>query len=259
MLDDGSWGHDGKDDLAFPARLSATKGTVTVQMQRTIDAGRYSDGSPSPQAAAFAIAGGERSIFTQYLQAIGAAKRAIYIENQFVSAPEIAAALDDALTRGVDVVVLVPAEPDKGVRAARAKPERRAFFDQLAALDRHQRFALCGIAAPDGAQRRSNIYIHGKVMLVDDAWATIGSCNLHANSLFQQTELNASFWDAPTVRALRCDLFAEHLHRDTSAMDDRTALELYRQIAQQNRRRRDAGIFDWQGLAFRLDAARYGE
>jgi cardiolipin synthase A/B len=228
-------------------------------MQRTIDAGRYGDGSPSPQAAPFAIAGGERSIFTQYIQAIGAARESIYIENQFVSAPEIVAALDDALTRGVDVVVLVPAEPDASVRTARAKPERRAFFDHLAALDRHPRFALVGIAALDEAQRRSNVYVHGKIMLVDDAWATIGSCNLHANSLFAQTELNASFWDAATVRALRCELFAEHLDRDTAAMDSRTALELYRRVAGENRLKRDSGDGDWQGLAFRLDAATYGE
>jgi cardiolipin synthase A/B len=258
-LDDGTWGHGGKDDLAFPAQLSAATGTVTVQMQRTIGAGRYDDGSPSPQAAPFAIAGGERSIFTQYIQAIGAARHSIYIENQFVSAPDIVTALDDALTRGVEVVVLVPAEPDKSVRTARAKPERRAFFDQLAALDRHRRFALVGLAALDGAQRRGNVYIHGKIMLVDDAWATIGSCNLHANSLFAQTELNASFWDATTVRALRCELFAEHLDRDTAAMDSRMALEFYRQVASKNRRKRDSGDHDWQGLAFRLDAATYGQ
>jgi cardiolipin synthase A/B len=251
--------HEHKDDLAFPVQLSAANGTVAVQMQRTIDAGRYSDGSPSPQAGPFSIADGERSIFTQYLAAIGAARHSIYIENQFVLAPDIVAALDGALTRGVDVVVLVPAEPDASVRTARAKPERRVFFDQLAALDRHQRFALVGIAALDGAQRRSNVYIHGKIMLIDDAWATIGSCNLHANSLFAQTELNASFWDAATVRALRCDLFAEHLDRDTAAMDDRTALSLYRQVASDNRKRRDAGDSRWKGLAFRLDPATYGE
>ncbi len=51
-LDDGTWGHDwghdDKDDLGFPVQLSAPNGTVPVQMQRTIDAARYSDGSPSP-------------------------------------------------------------------------------------------------------------------------------------------------------------------------------------------------------------------
>ena len=47
--DDGTWGHDGDDDLAFPSRPSGAKGTGVVQIQRTPLAGRYSDGPPNPQ------------------------------------------------------------------------------------------------------------------------------------------------------------------------------------------------------------------
>lgn len=36
-------------------------------------------------------------------------------------------------------------------------------------------------------------------MLVDDAWATIGSCNLHSSSLFGKIEMNASL-DPEVVR-----------------------------------------------------------
>jgi cardiolipin synthase A/B len=61
------------------------------------------------------------------------------------------------------------------------------------------------------------------------------------------------------VRALRCELFAEHLDQDTASLDDRSALRLYAQIARENRRRRDADDFNWQGLAFSLDPAAYGE
>jgi phosphatidylserine/phosphatidylglycerophosphate/cardiolipin synthase-like enzyme len=95
-------------------------------------------------------------------------------------------------------------------------------------------------------------------MLVDDAWATIGSCNLHANSLYGNTEMNASIWDPEVVHALRCELLAEHLDQDTAGIDDRAALCRYRGIARENCRRRDAGDFKWQGLAFSLDPATYG-
>jgi hypothetical protein len=71
--------------------------------------------------------------------------------------------------------------------------------------------------------------------------------------------MNASVWDSQVVRALRCELLAEHLGRDTAGIDDRAALRLYREIARENRRRRDANDFNWQGLAFSLDPARYGE
>jgi phosphatidylserine/phosphatidylglycerophosphate/cardiolipin synthase-like enzyme len=95
-------------------------------------------------------------------------------------------------------------------------------------------------------------------MLVDDGWATIGSCNLHASSLTGNTEMNAAIWDPKVVRALRRELLAEHLDRDTTGIDDRAALRLYGEIARENRRRREAGDFKWQGLAFSLDPATYG-
>jgi phosphatidylserine/phosphatidylglycerophosphate/cardiolipin synthase-like enzyme len=71
-------------------------------------------------------------------------------------------------------------------------------------------------------------------MLVDDVWATIGSCNLHAYSLAGHTEMNASIWDADVVRALRCALLAEHLGRDTSTLSDRAAMRLFRETAARN-------------------------
>jgi cardiolipin synthase A/B len=59
--------------------------------------------------------------------------------------------------------------------------------------------------------RRRDVYVHGKIMLIDDKWATIGSCNLHSNSLSGHTEMNASIWDGAVVRPLRRALLAEHL------------------------------------------------
>jgi hypothetical protein len=60
-------------------------------------------------------------------------------------------------------------------------------------------------------------------------------------------------------QALRCALLAEHLGQDTTHLDVRSALHLYRQVAHENRRKRDAGDFNWQGLAFSLNPATYGE
>jgi phosphatidylserine/phosphatidylglycerophosphate/cardiolipin synthase-like enzyme len=163
------------------------------------------------------------------------------------------------LKRGVDVVVLVPAEPEEHVRAARRDPERMSLFDQVASLGQYEHFALVGIAALNEEGVRRDIYVHGKIMLIDDAWATIGSCNLHSNSLYGHTEMNASFWDAEVVRALRCALLAEHLGEDTAHLDARAALQLYRRIAGENRRRHDTGDSNWPGLAYRLDPSTYGK
>jgi cardiolipin synthase len=255
---DGTWGHDDKDGLSFPARLSAQHGESIVQVQRMVQPGRYNDAHPSPEGRAYDIAAGERSVLAQYLQAIGAARRSIYIENQAIPIPEVAMTLEAALKRGVEIVILVPADPEDHVRMARQQPQRKPLFDGLAALGRHENFALAGIAGLDTQGRRRNVYVHSKIMLVDDVWGTIGSCNLHAHSLSGHTEMNASIWDTRVVRALRCELLAEHLDQDTAGIDDRSALRLYRDIARENRQRRDASDCKWQGLAFSLDPAAYG-
>jgi phosphatidylserine/phosphatidylglycerophosphate/cardiolipin synthase-like enzyme len=168
------------DDLSLPTTVLAPRGTSTVQIQRM-----FRD---------------DRSIFEQYERAIDAAKRSIYIENQAIPIPAIAARLERALARGAEVVLLVPAVPEEHVYAARKDPARRALFDGLEALGRYPNFRLAGLP----------VYVHAKLMIVDDAWATIGSCNLHAHSLGGHSEMNASIWDEAVVRDLRDRLRRKH-------------------------------------------------
>ena len=47
-------------------------------------------------------------------------------------------------------------------------------------------------------------------MIVDEAWATIGSCNLHRYSMSENSEMNASIWDAAVARDLRETLRRKH-------------------------------------------------
>ena len=70
---------------------------------------------------------------------------------------------------------------------------------------------------------------------------------------------SAAFWDPQAVRAMRVELFQEHLALDTSSIDDRTALRLFRRVASENRQRHQDGDPNWQGLAFSLNAATYGQ
>ncbi|MDQ0468404.1 phospholipase D-like domain-containing protein [Labrys wisconsinensis] len=263
---DGRWGPN-DSDLAFPERPGAPCGTSLVQIQRQIPAGRYGDGHASPGGEPWDIAAGERTVLAQYQLAIAAARRTIYVENQALPVPEIAAALAAALDRGVEVVLLVPTEPEESVRAVRHDPARRAFFAGIEALGQRCNFLLAGlagrarlagIAGPNAGGNRCPVYVHDKIMLVDDAWATIGSCNLHGYSLDGHGEMNAAIWDAAVVRALRRTLLAEHLDLDTAGLDDRAALRLFRETASANRARWRAGEAGWQGLAIALDPATYG-
>jgi cardiolipin synthase A/B len=256
LAEDGLWGPGSEIDLAFPTRVPVWRGDAIVQIQRTIHRGRYTDGRAAPEGAPFDIAAGERSNFEQYCAAIGAACRSIYMENQYVEVPEIVDHLHRALQRGVQIVLLMPAEPDISVRSA-DRPERLAFLQTWATLGAYENFTLAGIAGLGADGRRRPVYVHAKLMLVDDLWGTVGSCNLHGFSLLGNSEMNAAFWAPDSVRALRCELLQEHLDVDTSGMDDRPALQLFRKVAEENRRRFATGDHAWQGLAFSLDPATY--
>jgi len=258
LADGGCWPPGAaNDDLPFPAAVSPARGDATAQVQRTVRAGHYTAEQPTPGGAAWPIAKGETSIYEQYRSAIHAARRSIYIENQALGHPETVEDLHAALERGVQVVCVVPAGADGFMRAARKDPRSSAFFRRFEALDRHPNFTLAGIAAPgaDGSMR--DIYVHSKVMVIDGAWASVGSCNIGARSFFGDTELNISFWSQDAAKRLRCELFTEFLATDTSALDDTEALRLFAQIARRNAERGKANGRDWQGMAFRIETARY--
>jgi cardiolipin synthase A/B len=252
----GRWGSESEVYLPFPTHVPVQCGNALVQIQRTIHSGRYANGEATPGWTAFDIASGEQSVFDQYCAAINAAQRSIYIENQYITVWEIVSCLDRALQRGVEVVLLMPAEPI-GL-AHDVTPEQRAFFEAWAALGAYENFTLAGMAGLSADGQRKSVYVHAKLMLVDDVWATVGSCNLHRYSLFGNGEMNAAFYSPKIVHEFRCELFQEHLDHDTSHMDDQSALRYFRKVALENRKRFNAGDPTWQGLAFALDPATYG-
>jgi phosphatidylserine/phosphatidylglycerophosphate/cardiolipin synthase-like enzyme len=76
--------------------------------------------------------------------------------------------------------------------------------------------------------------VHAKIGIVDDRWLTIGSANLNAHSLFNDSEMNLVMWDAALARSTRLRLWAEHLERDEADVAGDPARvfdELWRPIA----------------------------
>ena len=246
------------DDLEFPSVPSAVAGTTPVQITRSILPGLYRDDRPAPglPGPGHPIAQGDFSIREQYLAAIGAARSTIYFENQLLLCPDIIAALHAALERGVDVTVLVPRVTMPEVVAAREHPLAKPVFDSLACLGDSERFTFAALAKDRGEGRYEDVYVHAKFAAIDDGWATIGSANTMFRSFKGDSELNASFWDEEIVRRLRVQLLQEHLEEDTSALDDRTALARYREVALANRDRRARGG-PMQGQVFAIDPARW--
>ena len=248
---DGRWGPDAGRDLAFPEQLAAAGGSTVAQVQRTIHPGRYTSTCATPGGAPFAIADGEFANRDQYIHAIRAACEYIYLENQAVSVQPILEELVAAAQRGVAVVLVVPTVAN-GVDAPGDR-QSALLREERRTLAGTSHFTLAGLAGRDANGARQPVHVHAKLMIIDDVWATVGSCNLHRYSLYGNSELNIAFADAVTVRALRCELLAEHLEHDTSGLDGRSALRVFRTVAEENAARRDAGNPDWQGIACAMD------
>ena len=140
---------------------------------------------------------------------------------------------------------------------ARRNPRARTFFESLSRLGRSDGFTLAAIASNREGGGYQEIYVHAKIAIGDDAWATIGSTNIAERSFHRDFELNVSFWHATTARTLRERLLKEHLDLDTSLLDGRTSLSRFWEIAFANReRRRKREPLD--GLAYAVNAGEYG-
>lgn len=172
-----------------------------------------------------------REVEALYRESIAAARRWIYVENQYLTSSRVAGWLAERLREsgGPEVVIVGPRENsgwleestmgalrDRAVRTLReADPG-----DRLRVLYPHRR------DLPDGQL----INVHAKVMIVDDEFARVGSSNLSSRSMGLDAECDVALerrGDARTGRAiaaLRNDLLAEHL--GTSV--DRVAAQLER-------------------------------
>ncbi len=252
-LELGAWPSPQRvDDLDFPHALSGTAGEVTIQITRTVRRGFYADSTATPGGKSHPVIEGEHSVLRQYLLAIEAAREAIYLENQAFLAPELIEALERALARGVEAVVVVPGVASNLVRAGLRDPRLAPTVRKIVELGAHPRFTLAALAASRPSGRFDEIYVHSKAAIVDDAWATIGSTNLANRSFFGDTELNASFWDRDSVRGFRHALLSAH-HGSELRVGSGEALRRLRARALENRARKQAGEA-LEGFSYALDA-----
>ena len=103
-----------------------------------------------------------------------------------------------------------PTRPASGCRAPAARARPTTARTTPAGSSASSRDADAGrgplpAATIRCAHRRRDdpLYVHAKVGIVDDRWLTIGSANLNAHSLFNDTEMNVVTDDAALARATR--------------------------------------------------------
>ncbi len=161
---------------------------------------------------------GRFRILESYLRSIRAARRFIYLENQFLWSPEIVAALRDKLVHPPSpdfrLVMVLPA------RASSGEDDTRGQLGVLAQADPHgEHFLACTLYARSAGLTSAPVYVHAKVGIVDDEWLTLGSANLNDHSLFNDTEVNVVTHDAALARAARIRLWSEHLEASPDELE----------------------------------------
>jgi phosphatidylserine/phosphatidylglycerophosphate/cardiolipin synthase-like enzyme len=156
---------------------------------------------------------GERSVARGYTKALSQARHLIYIEDQYLWSPEVAATLVDALQNnpGLHLVAVLPQFPDQDGRLS-MPPNLIGRDRAIAALHEAApgRVAIYGLESPQGVP----VYVHAKVCVIDDLWASVGSDNFNRRSWTHDSELTAAVYDPGYARELRLSLAGEHLDRE---------------------------------------------
>jgi cardiolipin synthase len=147
------------------------------------------DSNGRPTIAGFVVRDNLRNrqtIQRAYLQAMGAARHSVVLANPyFAPGRKFKNALASAALRGVQVTLLI------GTGQFRLQDAvAHAFYPQL---------LKCGVKLVEYRATQ----LHGKVAVIDDEWATVGSSNCDGLSLFLNQEANVVVRDAAFARTLR--------------------------------------------------------
>jgi phosphatidylserine/phosphatidylglycerophosphate/cardiolipin synthase-like enzyme len=195
-----------------PPPPPVTGGTHLVQLLRTYPNLRHGRDYPFAR-------GGERSVARGYSKALARATQLVYIEDQYLWSTDIARTFVDSLRNNPElrVIAVLPHVPDQ-MEALSRVPQQLGRVEALAMLKRAggDRVAVYGIENHDSLL----VYVHAKVCIMDDTWATIGSDNFNRRSWTHDSELSAVVVDeaggdhSAYARRLRLTLAAEHLDRE---------------------------------------------
>lgn len=164
-----------------------------------------------------------REIEALYLEMIATARSFIYAENQYFASRKIAEALAARLAEPdpPEIVLINPETADGPLQEEVMGSARARLMEALRRIDHRNRFRIYTPATEGGEA----IYVHAKVMIVDDRLLRIGSSNHNNRSLGLDTECDVTIDadraredDSGVIAALRDRLMGEHLGVDPSAV-----------------------------------------
>ncbi|MEU9803545.1 phospholipase D-like domain-containing protein [Streptomyces sp. NPDC051000] len=184
---------------------------------------------------------GERSIARSYLKALRRARALIYLEDQYLWSPKVVESFARALRDNPELrlIAVIPTVPEQDGRITLPMN----LVGRLTALEA-LRSASADRVAVYGLENHAGtpVYVHAKVCVIDDVWASVGSDNVNLRSWTHDSELNGAVLDEAAddrppldpgglgdgarrhARDLRLELSLEHL--DAAAPDSRYPADL---------------------------------
>jgi phosphatidylserine/phosphatidylglycerophosphate/cardiolipin synthase-like enzyme len=139
---------------------------------------------------------GETSALEAYQRAIALAEKFIYIEDQYITAPEIFNSILFRMTskggEKLEVIIVLNPEPDVGGypqrQIERISNLKQKLIKELGEEEVKKRLGVFSLWSTDETKTPFEImpiYVHSKTAIIDDIWATVGSTNLDGASLNQ--------------------------------------------------------------------------
>jgi phosphatidylserine/phosphatidylglycerophosphate/cardiolipin synthase-like enzyme len=201
-------------------------GTQSVQVLRTYGITNRAMGySWSPT--------GEFTVWASYLNAIRRASTYIYIEDQYflpwgwpprytrtgaARDVDVVYQLGEAMKRGVRVAILTPSNDEDSTHMFQ-KYQRDIGVNYL--LGVKAAGAAGDIVVASLQNSGTDVYVHSKLMLVDDELVLIGSTNVGQRSMTYDGEIHAAVVDSAGVFARECrkTLWGEHTARPPASLD----------------------------------------
>ncbi|TMW67200.1 hypothetical protein Poli38472_012316 [Pythium oligandrum] len=174
---------------------------------------------------------GEKSILQARIKAIKMAKNYIYIEDQyFILVPELLEALLEVLPRIQRLIVVAQRVPD----GMKPTGYEKYFYDMVAPIQSRypNKFQLYS------TKEALNVYIHSKIVIIDDVYVSQGSANWNRRSMTSDAEIGANVVDTDlvtspeglqvgkVVRDFRVAKFAEMLGKSVDEVAPMPLLEV---------------------------------
>lgn len=205
-------------------------------------------------------------MLAELLFAIARARTSIYIEHQYLTSRPVVAALAEALRRAPGLAIILVLNQNPDLTAYRVWQNGQLEKHGLLSHPRVGVFTLWSTDAHsvrDDVTLINQLFIHSKVVVIDDEWAAVGTSNLDGVSMGDYGDDFASALGRRVFRGVRnvevnviieaCEITQGGGPSDTSARDVESIIELRERLWCEHlgvtrATLRGRRVFDWLGM-----------